>query len=130
MSNNDDSIKTGVQPKLSGIALLKQRQKQLAARIASMEAREKSNERKKDTRRKILIGAYYLDLARKMDTMNELANTLDTYLTRESDRALFGLPVLEEEKKTKSTKGESQKHKVAVNLTEEAETVLSATSEM
>lgn len=130
MSNNDDASKTKSQSKLSGIALLKQRQKQLAARIASMEAREKSNERKKDTRRKILIGAYYLEQARKTDTLNQLANTLDAYLTRESDRVLFGLPVIEEEKKTKSTKGESQKHKVAVNPTEGAEAALSATSEM
>lgn len=127
MSTNNDANKTKSQPKLSGIALLKQRQKQLAARIASMEAREKSNERKKDTRRKILIGAYYLEQARKMDTMNELANTLDAYLTRESDRALFGLPVIEEEKKTTSAKGESQKHKVAVNPTEEVEVELSTT---
>jgi large subunit ribosomal protein L7/L12 len=109
MSNNDDATvvaakaqdektvtdnlkkKSGSQPKLSGIDLLKYRQKQLVARIADMEAREKNHERKKDTRRKILIGAYYLDKARKIDAMDELAHTLDDYLKRDSDRALFGV---------------------------------------
>ena len=50
-------------------------EKQLAkakARLQSFEAREKTSERKKDIRRKILIGAYYLDQAEKHNTMDDL----------------------------------------------------------
>ena len=103
--------------------MLKYRQKQLEARIADAEAREKNHERKKDTRRKILIGAYYLDEARKANAVDELAHTLDDYLKRDSDRALFGLPTLEEKEVAAKEKP------VTVNLTKDAIAKLSATEE-
>lgn len=124
MSNNDETKKSpDTKPKLKGLALLKYRQKQLEARIADAEAREKNHERKKDTRRKILIGAYYLDQARKVGTLDDLAYTLDDYLKRDSDRALFGLPSLEE--KAIVAKGKP----LTVNLTQDAIAKLSATEE-
>jgi len=64
---------------------------QLNARIQKMEASEKAREKKRDTRRKILIGAYYLDKARDESTMDEVNKIMDGFLTRQSDRELFGL---------------------------------------
>ena len=47
--------------KCSKIETLKQKKEQLNARIQKLEALQKSRERKRDTRRKILIGAYFMD---------------------------------------------------------------------
>ena len=71
---------------------LKKKQGQLAAQIQLLEAAQKTRERKKDTRRKILIGAYILDKTTKNGTFNQIVTELDTYLTRSADRALFDLP--------------------------------------
>lgn len=65
-----------------------QRQK-LDVRIQKMEARGKVQSRKQDVRRKILIGAYYLGQAIKEGTVPELRETMNTFLTRESDKKLF-----------------------------------------
>ena len=50
---------------------LKKQREKLDARIQATEARLKNSERKKDTRRKILIGAYYLDIAIKENNMSD-----------------------------------------------------------
>jgi hypothetical protein len=67
---------------------------QMKAKKQQLEAREKSRlkaiERKKDTRRKILAGAFFLEYANN-DAMSISINgkTLDEFLTRENDRLLF-----------------------------------------
>lgn len=72
---------------------LKERQAQLQAQIQRLEAAEKSREKKRDTRRKILVGSYYLDkLKNDKHAMKELIQSLDTFLTRDNDRLLFNLP--------------------------------------
>ena len=81
MSNNDRLTK------------LKEKREQLSARIQLMENREKHKDRKKDTRKKILLGSYYLDIAEKNGTFVEVKKIMDNYLTREADRILFDLPV-------------------------------------
>ena len=50
---------------------------------------------KKDTRRKILVGAFYLDQAQGNPIQwAELRRRMASYLTRDSDRQLFKLPPL------------------------------------
>ena len=71
---------------------LKQKREVLNARIQSIEAREKTLERKHETRRKILVGAYFLDEYRKNEQMRKLIEKLNYYLDRNSDRKLFDLP--------------------------------------
>ncbi len=71
------------------LAKLKAQREKLNAKIQKMEALEKERERKKDTRRKILIGAYYLDKAREKNMMGELNKIMLDFLTRESDKSLF-----------------------------------------
>lgn len=70
---------------------LKKKHKQLHARIQKLESSQKSKEKKKDTRRKILVGAYYLDKAKKENSMDALSQVMDKFLTRKSDRLLFEL---------------------------------------
>lgn len=84
---------------------LKKKQGQLKAQIQALEAAEKTREKKRDTRRKILIGAYYLDQAIKENRFDEIVKLMDGYLNRNSDRVLFDLPQLEE----KSSSTESSK---------------------
>ena len=71
--------------------------KQLKARKQAIEAREKSKQkeqqRKDDTRRKILLGSY---LIKKMQdnkaTADKILAELKEYLTEDRDRKLFNLP--------------------------------------
>ena len=81
-----------METKLKKLDALKKKQAQLKAQIQNLEAAEKSREKKRDTRRKILVGAYYLDKAVKDDRFDEITRLMDGYLTRQSDRELFDLP--------------------------------------
>lgn len=75
--------------------LLKQQLK-LDARIKAIKTREAYQERKNETRRKILAGAYILEKHSKEDTMHQLTKELDWFLSRKNDRALFGLYIKDE----------------------------------
>lgn len=79
-------------PKMN-LEKLKAQKEKLEARIQLVENWLKTSERKKETQRKILVGAYYLDKARQQGKMEELKGRLEGYLKRESDRKLFDLPV-------------------------------------
>lgn len=81
---------------ISQLEKLKTQQVKLAARIQSLESRTKMEERKKDTRRKILIGSYYLDQASHQGKMHELKQCMESYLKRNQDRKLFDLPEINE----------------------------------
>jgi hypothetical protein len=72
---------------------LKEKREQINTRIQLMENREKHKERKNETRRKILLGSYYLDNAEKNGTFEEIKKIMDKYLTRDSDRLLFDLTI-------------------------------------
>jgi hypothetical protein len=95
MSNNikDKPIKS------EKVQKLKEKRNALNARIQMIEAREKTRERKEETRRKILVGAYFLDEHRKNEKMEELVKKLNHYLERNLDRKLFDLPELNNERK-------------------------------
>ena len=71
---------------------LKQRREQIEARIKNLEARDKAREKKRDTRRKILIGAFYLEQMEKDEILKKKTlSGLNGFLVRENDRELFGL---------------------------------------
>jgi len=70
---------------------LLEKKQRLEQQIASAKSRQKKKERVDDTRKKILVGAYFLEVKYK-DKENELIKILDGFLTRDNDRALFGLP--------------------------------------
>ena len=79
---------------------LKIQREKLNARIQLAESRLKTTERKKDTRKKILIGSYYLDYAIKENKWDDLKSIMDKYLTRNSDRVLFDLDHVKEAENT------------------------------
>ena len=87
-----------MESKPTRLEILKKQQGQLKAKIQALEASEFSRERKRETRRKILVGAYYLDKMRSENKFNELVSLMDSYLSRDSDRVLFNLPPNEKNK--------------------------------
>lgn len=75
----------------SKIEKLKKKQEILKARIQLIENREKAKERKIDTRKKILVGSYFIEKYSEDKKEKELTKLMSQYLTRESDRKVFGL---------------------------------------
>jgi hypothetical protein len=75
----------------SNLDSLKKKRDIIIARIRLAQNREQSKERKDNTRRKILIGSYYLELSNKNNSFDSVVKLMDSYLTRDSDRLLFGL---------------------------------------
>ena len=74
------------------IADLEQKKKQIAARIVRLRNIESSEERKRRTRRLILIGSYMEHITTKDEAAKErLMKGLDGFLERDRDRVLFGL---------------------------------------
>ena len=82
---------------LSKLEKLKLQKQRIEAKIQKTEAMHKSRERKEDTRRKILLGAYFLDKIKNEGTLEAIKKELNDFLKRNSDRALFGLPELKNE---------------------------------
>ena len=74
--------------------------KQLKARKQAIEARERSKqkeqERKDDTRRKILLGSYLIKKMQNEANKEKILAELNEYLTEDRDRQLFDLPNVEE----------------------------------
>lgn len=63
------------------------------ARIKQEQNKARSNERKSDTRRKILAGATVLEWAARDNEFSKLlTGELGKFLVRDTDRALFNLP--------------------------------------
>jgi len=74
------------------IKALEQKQAQIKARIQALKARDTAQERKDDTRRKVLIGGVVLKLVKEGGLQQTQINQwLDANLNTERDRALFGL---------------------------------------
>lgn len=76
-----------------------QKKEQLQKQIASELAKQKAIEKKADTRRKILVGAYFLEKTNPDD----IKRYMSSYLTRPADRALFELnnkPIINKQAET------------------------------
>lgn len=85
MAALDERIKAQ-EEKLKQLKALKQKQE------AQKRAAEAKRTRKEDTRRKVLVGAMVLEHMEKNEsTKIDIMKRLDAFLTREDDRALFGL---------------------------------------
>ena len=77
------------------IAKNEERLKQLKAQKQAIEAREKAKQkeqdRKDDTRRKILLGSMLLKDMENEEKKTKILADLNEYLTEDRDRKLFGL---------------------------------------
>ena len=75
------------------IRQLEEQRARINAEIQRVRSRESVEERKRETRRKILAGAMVLDrVARKELAEKLFLADMDRFLERDQDRALFGLP--------------------------------------
>ena len=78
---------------------MEERKRRLEQEIRSLQARQRAERRKRETRKKILIGAMVLHLVETERWPEEkLRRLLDGYLTGERDRQLFDLPPREPER--------------------------------
>ena len=77
-----------------------ERLKQLKAQKQAIEAREKKKiseqQRKDETRKKILLGSYLLKEMEDETEKTKILANLNTYLTQDRDRKLFDLSTIEE----------------------------------
>ena len=78
------------QKKSDPLDRLMEKKQKLEQQIANAKARVKKKERAADTRKKILVGAYFLEVKYK-DKEEDLIKLLDGFLIRDNDRELFGL---------------------------------------
>ena len=67
----------------------KEQIQQLKAKVTKLEAMERNQAKKIDTRRKILVGSYLIN--KYIDNQEGLSKLLDSFLVRDNDRELFGL---------------------------------------
>lgn len=89
--------KTARESKQGRLTRLKGQLARVEAQIRREQALENKTERKKDTRRKILLGAIVLKEVEKPDYPDGwLQEFVDPHLIRDDDRALFGLAPLED----------------------------------
>lgn len=63
--------------------------KQAQAYYDTLKAKEAAEERKRDTRRKVILGGLILEAAGKDEQMSRLVDTLRSTLTREHDLRAF-----------------------------------------
>lgn len=76
------------------LADLMKKEAELKAQIQAIKARESEDERKRDTRRKILIGGVVLSKVKRGEWNQEkLQALLNNELKADRDRELFGLPL-------------------------------------
>lgn len=75
--------------KTGKVQSLEKKLEQIKAQLSAEKSRIKAQDRKNETRRKILLGAYLLE----KKSMVELQKEMDGFLTRAADRKLFDLPV-------------------------------------
>ena len=72
---------------------LEEQRARINAEIQRVRSRESQEERKRETRRRILAGAMVLDrVARKELAEKLFLADMDRFLKRDQDRAVFGLP--------------------------------------
>ena len=89
---------------------LLEKEAQLKAQIQQAKAAERTLERKKDTRRKILIGAAVMARVDVGDwPMADLLSMMDGFLTRPNERALFDLDEAEEAGEQKVAQNSTRK---------------------
>lgn len=86
--NNGDSENINIE-KQDKLKKLEARQKATAAMAQKLQKSIEVIKRKRDLQIKILVGAYYLEQAKQNGDMEELQNTMLSYLQKDRDKQLF-----------------------------------------
>lgn len=91
------------------LAELLEKEAQLKARIQALKQRESADERKKDARRKILIGGAIIAKVKRGEWhQQQLVDLLDGELKADRDRELFGLPKIAQKPDVETDGGNHQ----------------------
>lgn len=91
--------------RMNKLKRLQERRAAITARIREEEKKLREEEHRLDTRRKILAGAWALEkAARDNEFSATMMGELRTFLVRDDDRALLGLPPLPEPAKPELAK--------------------------
>lgn len=98
----NDKEKTLAEKREAIIQAYQKKIDQIDAQLADLSAREKKAERKRDTRRKVIMGAlaaYHMRKNPSSDFAKKLASLIDEYVIGDRERALFDLDPLPKEEK-------------------------------
>ena len=85
---NTESLDKRIETQLEKLKQLKAQKQAVEARGR---AKQKEQERKDDTRRKILLGSYLIKKMENEANKEKILTELNEYLTEERDRKLFNL---------------------------------------
>ena len=88
MTKSTENIEKKIEAQLEK---LKQLKAQKQAALAREKAKQKAQERKDDTRRKILLGSFLMKQMEDEAQKQKILAGLNQYLTEDRDRKLFGL---------------------------------------
>ena len=88
MTKSTENIEKKIKAQLEK---LKQLKAQKQAALAREKAKQKAQERKDDTRRKILLGSFLMKQMEDEAQKQKILAGLNQYLTEDRDRKLFGL---------------------------------------
>jgi hypothetical protein len=97
------SVEEQIRAQQERLQKAEQRRARERRRLQRLQQQLSENERKRDTRRKILVGALVLEYADRMEEQGDatwqrwLDELLDQRLTQDDDRELFGLQPLPSE---------------------------------
>jgi large subunit ribosomal protein L7/L12 len=95
MATNQERIALKAAAAEKALEAAKRKTAELVQLKRKIQQKETAQERKNDTRRKVLLGAMYLELGGKdAELKARTIKRLNQFLTRADDRALFDLPPL------------------------------------
>ena len=115
----NDKEKTLEEKREAIIAAYKKKIDQIDAQLADLSAREKLAERKRDTRRKVIMGALAAHHMRKnprSDFAKKLASLIDEYVIGDRERSLFDLdPLPKEEQASRKLSHKDDNREMGLN---------------
>ena len=92
MTKSAENIEKKIEAQLEKLKQLKAQKKAIEARERT---KQKEQQRKDDTRRKILLGSYLIKKMQNEANKEKILAELNEYLTENRDRQLFDLPDIE-----------------------------------
>lgn len=99
-----DALQNRVERAQQRLMAIEKKQAQAKAALRDATAAKRSQERKLDTRRKVLLGALLQhEMSTGAESERAILNRLERFLTRAADRALFDLPERIDTKHTTGT---------------------------
>jgi len=113
-SDMNNKEKTLAEKREAIIEAYKKKIDQIDAQLADLTAREKLAERKRDTRRKVIMGAlagFHMRKNPNSDFAKKLASLIDEYVIGDRERALFDLDPLPKDEQDNRKRSQKEARK-------------------